>query len=243
MPPGGRCEILEDIGHFVHIERPELDAMVLDSSERRREPRSRCCATARSTWRCTTCADAPSRRRDPLLLLHGLGEALPEQVPAWAAAWPGPVYALDFTGHGASTFRGRRLHRRAAPRRRGRRAAALPWRSRPVDHRRRSRSRRVHRAPIAGGRAAQVRGAILVDGPGLAGGPTGPTSQSFFSLPSSSAPPDPYALVELARDLRPPDYATLFVRLALAGSELEEPIAVASVFRPEWLDAVAASTA
>jgi hypothetical protein len=83
-----------------------------------------------------------------------------------------------------------------------------------------------------------VHGAVLVDGPGLAGGPTGPTSQSFFTLPSSTATPDPYALVELGRDLRPPDYATLFVRLALAGSTLEEPIAVSSVFRPEWLEAV-----
>jgi pimeloyl-ACP methyl ester carboxylesterase len=92
---------------------------------------------------------------------------------------------------------------------------------------------------LAGARAAQVHGAVLVDGPGLAGGPTGPTSQSFFSLPPSDTTPDPYALVELGRDLRPPDYATLFVRLALAGSELDEPIAVASVFRPEWLEAVA----
>ena len=29
------------------------------------------------------------------------------------------------------------------------------------------------------------------------------------------------------------------MRLALAGSDLDEPVAVASVFRPEWLDAVA----
>ena len=42
----------------------------------------------------------------------------------------------------------------------------------------------------------------------------------------------------MGRDLRPPDYATLFVRLALAGSDLDEPITVASVFQPEWLDAV-----
>ena len=92
---------------------------------------------------------------------------------------------------------------------------------------------------LAGARASQVHGAVLVDGPGLAGGPTGPTSQSFFSLPSTASTPDPYALVELGRDLRPPDYATLFVRLALAGSVLDEPIAVAGVFRPEWLEAVA----
>ena len=26
LPPGGRCEILDDVGHFVHIEQPELVA-------------------------------------------------------------------------------------------------------------------------------------------------------------------------------------------------------------------------
>jgi pimeloyl-ACP methyl ester carboxylesterase len=31
LPPNGRCEILEDAGHFVHIEQPDLVAeMVLD---------------------------------------------------------------------------------------------------------------------------------------------------------------------------------------------------------------------
>jgi pimeloyl-ACP methyl ester carboxylesterase len=31
MPLDGRCEILDDVGHFVHIERPDLvSAMVLD---------------------------------------------------------------------------------------------------------------------------------------------------------------------------------------------------------------------
>src|SRR5687767_5829579 len=39
----------------------------------------------------------------PLLLLHGLGESSPASVPGEVAAWPGPICALDFTGHGAST--------------------------------------------------------------------------------------------------------------------------------------------
>jgi pimeloyl-ACP methyl ester carboxylesterase len=31
LPEGGRCEVLDDVGHFVHIERPEqVSAMVLD---------------------------------------------------------------------------------------------------------------------------------------------------------------------------------------------------------------------
>ncbi|MFM2076233.1 MAG: hypothetical protein RJA49_123, partial [Actinomycetota bacterium] len=51
-------------------------------------------------------------------------------------------------------------------------------------------------------------------------------------------PPDPYALFELSRDLRPPDYATLFVRLALEASPLDEPIAVAAIVRPPWLAAI-----
>jgi pimeloyl-ACP methyl ester carboxylesterase len=176
----------------------------------------------------------------PLLILHGLGEASPHTVPTWADIWPGPIAALDFTGHGASTI----------PRGGGYTAelllgdadAAL---AELTDGDPASTITVVGRGlgayialQLAGARAAQVHGAVLVDGPGLAGGPTGPTSQSFFSLPSSTATPDPYALVELGRDLRPPDYAALFVRLALAGSTLEEPIAVSSVFRPEWLEAV-----
>ena len=84
-----------------------------------------------------------------------------------------------------------------------------------------------------------MHGAIVLDGPGLAGGPTGPTSQSFFVLDTHGSIPDPYALVELGRDLRPPDYVRSFVRLALDGSDLDEPIAVCSVFRPDWLEAVA----
>lgn len=185
--------------------------------------------------------DATAAGGRPLLILHGLGEAAPRSSPRWADLWPGPVAALDFTGHGASTI----------PRGGGYTAelllgdadAALNSLTDGDSNRTITVVGRGLGAyvalQIAGARASQVHGAILVDGPGLAGGPTGPTSQSFFSLPASSATPDPYALVELGRDLRPPDYAALFVRLALAGSQLDEPIAVASVFRPEWLDAVA----
>jgi pimeloyl-ACP methyl ester carboxylesterase len=184
--------------------------------------------------------DATARGGRPLLILHGLGEASPSTVPTWADAWPGPVDALDFTGHGRSTM----------PRGGGYTAelllgdadAALAHltdgdESRSITIVGRGLGAYIA-LQLAGARAAQVHGAVLVDGPGLAGGPTGPTSQSFFSLPTSANTPDPYALVELGRDLRPPDYATLFVRLALAGSDLDQPIAVASVFRPEWLDAV-----
>ena len=82
---------------------------------------------------------------------------------------------------------------------------------------------------------------MLCDGPGIDGaGSEGPTPQAYFRLGEDAASPDPYALFELSRDLRPPDYATLFARLAVAGSGLDEPIAVTTVYRPGWLTAVAA---
>jgi hypothetical protein len=52
--------------------------------------------------------------------------------------------------------------------------------------------------------------------------------------------PDPFALLELARDVRPPDYAQTYVRFVTERSELERPIIVSAVVRPAWLAAVAA---
>jgi len=185
--------------------------------------------------------DATVADTRPLLILHGLGEAAPTAVPAWADRWGGEIAALDFTGHGASTI----------PRGGGYTAeillgdadaalAELTGGDETATITVAGRGLGAYVAlQLAGGRAAQVHGAILLDGPGLAGGPTGPTSQSFFSLPSSHSVPDPYALIDLGRDLRPPDYAAMFVRLAMAGSALDDPIAVCSLFRPEWLEAVA----
>lgn len=171
----------------------------------------------------------------PLLLLHGLGEASPASPPQWAGNWPGPVLALDFTGHGASTV----------PRGGGYTAEIL-LADADVALAELGTATVVGRGlgayvalMLAGARPQQVRGAVLCDGPGLAGGAIGPTSQSFVSLAPSAHPPDPYALFEMSRDLRPPDYATLFVRMAAESSGLDEPIAVAAVVRPPWLAAVA----
>ena len=185
-------------------------------------------------------AEAPSR---PLLLLHGLGDRSPDTVPAWVADWPGVIAALDFTGHGAST----------CPASGGYSPETLMA---DVDH---ALAHLTNGDPdrsitvfgrglgayvalqIAGARASQVHGAIIVDGPGLAGGPTGPSSQAVFSLQTDGSTPDPYALVELGRDLRPGDYAVSFVGLANAGARVANPITVASNFRPKWLAAVADS--
>ena len=170
----------------------------------------------------------------PLLLLHGLGEESPDRVPSWAAAWPGPVVALDFTGHGLSTVPTGGGYSAETVMADADAALAVLGESTIVG-----RGLGAYVAlMLAGARATQVRGAILGDGPGLAGGAIGPTSQSFVTLPPRSTPPDPYALFELSRDLRPPDYATLFVRLAIEGSGIDEPIIVSAVVRPPWLEAV-----
>ncbi|MEY4339736.1 MAG: hypothetical protein RLZ14_1586 [Actinomycetota bacterium] len=169
-----------------------------------------------------------------LLLLHGLGEQSPTAVPAFAEHWPGPVVALDFTGHGLSDVPAG-----------GGYSAEILLADADAALGRLGEATVVGRGLgayvallLAGARPTQVRGAVLCDGPGLWGGPSGPTSNSFVVLPHSSQRPDPYALLELSRDLRPRDYAALFVRLALQGSGLDEPVTVASVVRPTWLEAV-----
>jgi pimeloyl-ACP methyl ester carboxylesterase len=171
-----------------------------------------------------------------LLLLHGLGERTPTRVPEWIGPWSGPVFGLDFTGHGDSTvpmgggYSAETLLADAD--------AALAHLGEATLV---GRGLGAYIAlMLAGARAAHVHGTVLCDGPGLWGGSTGPTSTSFHAVDPPYDAPDPNALIDLSRDLRPPDYAALFVRLALEGSNLSEPIAVAAVVRPPWLTAVVA---
>jgi pimeloyl-ACP methyl ester carboxylesterase len=171
-----------------------------------------------------------------LLLLHGLGEASPATPPGSASAWPGRVMALDFTGHGASTLPSG-----------GGYTAELVMADADIAIQHLGPVTIVGRGLgayiallVAGARPELVRGAVLADGPGLSGGPSVPTSQPVIVAPAVASTPDPYALVELGRDLRPPDYAATFARLAVQASELDEPLIVTAAFRPEWLAAVAA---
>ena len=180
-------------------------------------------------------------RGRPLLLLHGLGERAPEHVPADLASWDGPVLALDFTGHGAST----------APAGGGYTAEILMADvDRALQHVGEctivGRGLGAYVALlIAGARPRLVAGAILRDGPGLAGGgpsPQSPSAIRAWAPPSGpiASPPDPFALAELSRDVRPADYATTYLRQALQFSGLDQPIFVTSVVRPPWLTAVVA---
>lgn len=172
----------------------------------------------------------------PLLLLHGLGEATPRRVPDWAAGWHGPVWGLDFTGHGDSTV----------PRAGGYSAEALlADTNAAIEHLGEvsivGRGLGGYIALLAAGaRPTMVHGAVIDDGPGLAGGGPVPGSPTFVVPPTrSSTAPDPFALLELARDVRPPDYAVSFARFALERSPIAVPIVVSARIRPDWLEAVA----
>jgi pimeloyl-ACP methyl ester carboxylesterase len=171
-----------------------------------------------------------------LLHLHGLGERSPEAVPDRLASWPGPVWALDFTGHGASSLPAGggyfcELLMADAD-------AALAHLGSATVY---GRGLGGYVALlIAGSRPDLVRGAVIDDGPGLTGGGTEPTTPFVLTQPlTATGTPDPYALLELSQDVRPPDYASTYARQAATLSGLDVALAVSAVVRPPWLAAVA----
>lgn len=171
----------------------------------------------------------------PLLLLHGLGEATPPTPPAWTDGWPGAVWGLDLTGHGESTVppgggyspEGLMSDVDAALAELG--SATVVGRGLGA----------YVALLIAGARPELVRGAVLADGPGLSGGGPEPSTPSLVDVVGVGSAPDPYALLELATDVRPPDYARDFVRQAAHLSGLDQPITISAKSRTSWLDAVA----
>jgi pimeloyl-ACP methyl ester carboxylesterase len=170
-----------------------------------------------------------------LLLLHGLGERSPLQVTSELAAWPGPVYALDFTGHGNSSV----------PAGGGYSCEILVA---DVD----AALARLGEVSLvgrglggyvallsAGSRPSIVRGAVICDGPGLHGGGAIWTTSSLPIVDESQpVPPDPFALVELSHEVRPVEYARVFARQAKQFSGLTRPLAICTRERPAWLAAV-----
>ena len=259
LPIGSRLVAYDDVGHFVHIEQPrrvaDLVVEFLDGKARPvRSPQPSDPATSGTpvadddsprsptvTVRNNRVDLALHRLRDgdgrPLLVVHGLGERSPEAVPDHLDGWPGPVWALDLTGHGSSTV----------PAGGGYFSEVLMS---DVD------AALGHLGPAtlygrglgayvamlaAGARPDLVRGAVLDDGPGIAGGGAEPTTP--YVLGAGLAPgaaPDPYALLELSHDVRPPDYAATYARQAATLSGLDTALVVTAVVRPPWLAAVAA---
>ncbi len=170
----------------------------------------------------------------PLLVLHGLGESSAPPAEPWSN-WSGPIFGLDFTGHGESTV----------PKGGGYTCeillsdvdAALAELG-PVTLLGRGLGAYVG-LMVAGIRPQLVQGAILADGPGMHGGGGDMTSATWFvAADTSGQTPDPYAMFELSNDVRPADYATNFVHLLLAASDLEMPLSVVAKNRAPWLTAV-----
>ncbi|WP_322795397.1 alpha/beta fold hydrolase [Tepidiforma sp.] len=169
-----------------------------------------------------------------LLLLHALGDRSPAEVPPDVAGWPGPVYALDFTGHGASSV----------PAGGGYTAEVLMGDA-DIALAALGRATLVGRGLggyiallLAGARPREVAGAAILDGAGLAGGGDRPGPAVVRGVPGAVSAPHPFALVELGSDIRPPDYVRRFAELAVEHSPLRDPIAVCGRMRPEWLRAV-----
>jgi pimeloyl-ACP methyl ester carboxylesterase len=178
-------------------------------------------------------ADGPGR---PLLLLHGLGESTPPARPAITSPWRGPVYGLDFTGHGRSTVPAGGGY--SCEVLMGDADIALAELG-PCTVLGRGLGAYIALL-IAAARTELVTGAVLTDGPGMAGGSTGPSSSTYYRPAEvDGTTPDPFALFELSTDIRPPDYAAGFARLVLALSPMATPLVVASRQRPPWLQAVA----
>jgi pimeloyl-ACP methyl ester carboxylesterase len=246
LPSGGRLEVFDDAGHFVHIEQPaKLAELVLDflgppggdrSQTPPRPPSPIELVHARARLALHRLADGDGSHH-PLLLLHGLGERSPDGVPGGLDPWPGPVVALDFSGHGASSRSnggGYTAELLMAD------ADAAVRHLGPVTVHGRGLGAYIALL-IAGARPDAVRGAILADGPGMIGGGTGPMSSLVspgLGQPEPEGAPDPYALVELNRDPRPTDYASAFTAMAMHATTLRTPIAVVAVTRPAWLDAI-----
>lgn len=178
----------------------------------------------------------PARGHDrALLLLHALGESTGTDIPPPWDQWEGPVWGLDFTGHGDSTV----------PKGGGYTPEIL---ASDVD----IALAHIGRATIvgrglgayvamlfAGARSDQIDGLVLADGAGLAGGGDEPSSGLWVDPMPVEGTPDPFALIELATDVRPADYIMGFLRILLDRSPLEVPVVVTAKAAPRWLVAVA----
>ena len=177
----------------------------------------------------------------PLLLLHGLGEQTTPDALDAVESWPGPVHGLDLTGHGASDVpKGGGYYCEILMADADIALAALQPDDGPgVTVVGRGLGGYITLL-IAGARPDIVRGAVIADGPGLYGGGPGPTSPLLYRPEQDGSTPDPVALVELAIDVRPPDYARTFAWQASALSGLQTAIAITAVNRPPWLAEVAA---
>jgi pimeloyl-ACP methyl ester carboxylesterase len=177
----------------------------------------------------------------PLLMLHGLAGATPTTCPELITSnWNGPIYGLDFTGHGQSTCAVGG----------GYSAEVLMA---DVDTALRQIGPAVLLGAGLGGYVAllvsgaapgRVQSVIVTGGSGLAGGGVRPGSECIavpVVVPVAgveAVTPDPFALIELATDIRPPNYVASFVRQFVSVSTLDHPVSICTAARPPWLAGV-----
>lgn len=176
-----------------------------------------------------------------LLVLHGLGESTQSRLDLVPSEWAGPVWGVDFTGHGQSGIPSGGGYTCEVLVADADRAVAEIGPCTVVG---RGLGAYVGLL-LAGARPQSILGVVLDDGPGLAGGgsdvltPGGAVPADLLDdAAATRKTPDPFALFELSRDVRPSDYAVNFARYALESSPLEQPVAVAARVRPPWLVAV-----
>lgn len=165
---------------------------------------------------------------EPLLLLHALGGSSAD----WGVetdAWPGPVFALDFAGHGESAWRPGGAYTPelfaadadAALGIVGAGAVAGAGLGAYVA------------LLLAGTRPALVSAALLLPGRGLDGGGPRPTGRVFAGFaPDATTHNDPM-VTTCEIDVRPPDYARAFGDATRALVLAEDDGA-----RPPWWAAV-----
>lgn len=172
-----------------------------------------------------------------LLCLHALGGSAVD-FAAVAGAWPGPVFALDFSGHGASAARRGGAY---APEILAADAdAALAHLG--AAHLAGAGLGAYVALLLAGGRRDLVTAALLLPGAGLEGaGPAPSWPDEAGPLWRDLGPPLPRcdpAVRRLERDVRPVDYASAF---ALAAHRLL--LAEDGSPRPPWWEVARASPA
>ena len=170
---------------------------------------------------------------DALLLLHALGGAASD-FQEHVIGWAGPVYALDFSGHG---FSGRVYGGDYTPELLAVEADVALGQIGGATLLGVGLGAYVALL-LAGGRPSLVPGAVLVDGHGVAGGFDRPQIQpaARFNPPRASQPArglqqqphtDSCATYALSTDIRPPEYALDFARRArrlwLAGAHAGQP--------------------
>ncbi len=184
----------------------------------------------------------------PLLLLHELGGRAPESCPSELASWPGPLHALDFTGHGRSSrILGGGYTAEALVADADVALAALGCAAAVVG----AGLGGYVALLLAGARPELVHGVLVLAGRGLAGGgaePSGlgsllaplPDPERLPAGPAGAAPggPDPWALIELERDVRPPAYVLALARAAAAGGVPLRCASELAAAAPPWLRAL-----